>query len=131
MDSVGWGRVVAVALCASAHAMPASSAPADSLAGLWSYLGGCARLEGVPPGAAGSEVTVLFSLRRDGSLLGQPRITHSHLIGSGEDQRAFIAASLGAVSRCLPAQITDSLGSAIAGRPLSLRLMSRKPERAL
>ncbi|MCJ2015441.1 hypothetical protein [Methylobacterium sp. J-076] len=122
---------LAAALCAAAPVPPAWCAPADSLAALWRYLGGCATLEGVTPGAVGSEVTVLFSLKRDGSLLGQPRITHSRLLGSEADQRAFVGAALGAVSRCLPAEITDGLGGAIAGRPLNLRLTSRKPERAL
>lgn len=126
-----WTTAIVLALCAANVPPSARSAPADTLASLWRYLGGCARVEGVPPGAAGSEVTVLFSLKRDGSLLGQPRITHSRLTGSEADQQVFVASALGAVSRCLPAQITDGLGGAIAGRPLSLRLTSRKPERAL
>lgn len=122
---------VAVALGAAAQAPSALAAPADSLAALWTALGRCARVEGVTPGAAGSEVTVLFSLKRDGSLLGKPRITHSRLTGDAADQRGFVAAALEAVSRCLPVEISDGLGGAIAGRPLSLRLTSRKPDRAL
>jgi len=124
-------RAALLALGVAAHPAGAYAAPADNLATLWRTLGACATLDGVPPGAVGSEVTVLFSLKRDGSLLGQPRITHSRLVGTGDEQRGFIAAALGAVSRCLPMAITDGLGGAIAGRPLSLRLTSKKPERAL
>jgi len=125
------GRAAALALCIAALPVGAHAAPADNLASLWRTLGACAKLDGVPPGALGSEVTVLFSLKRDGSLLGQPRITHSRLVGSGDDRRTFVAAALGAISHCLPIPITDGLGGAIAGRPLSLRLTSGKPERAL
>lgn len=125
------GRAAVLLFCVAAHPLGALAAPADNLASLWRTLGACAKLDGVPPGAVGSEVTVLFSLKRDGSLLGQPRITHSRLFGTNEDQRSFIASALGAVSRCLPIAITDGLGGAIAGRPLSLRLASKPPERAL
>lgn len=125
------GRAAALALCVAAHSFPAHAAPADNLAALWRALGACAKLDGVPPGALGSEVTVLFSLKRDGSLLGQPRITHSRLLGDPADQRAFMAAALTAVAKCLPIPVTDGLGGAIAGRPLRLRLTSHKPERAI
>lgn len=125
------GRAAILAFCVAACPFAAQAAPADNLAALWRTLGACAKLDGVPPGAQGSEVTVLFSLKRDGSLLGHPRITHSRLVGGEGDQRSFVAAALGAVSRCLPIAITDGLGGAIAGRPLNLRLTSSKPERAL
>jgi hypothetical protein len=78
-----------------------------------------------PPGTEGSEVTVRFSLRRDGTLLGQPRITYSKLTGDAERQRTFIAAALGALAECLPVKISDGLGGTIAGRPLTIRFGAR------
>lgn len=104
--------------------------PAASLAELWQVLSSCAQITGVPAGAAGSEVTVLFSLKRDGSLLGQPRITHSRLTGGPDEQRAFVSAALSGIASCLPVPVTPGLGGAIAGRPFRLRIMSRRPERA-
>jgi hypothetical protein len=78
-----------------------------------------------PGDGAGSELTIVFSLKRDGSLLGKPRITHSRLLGDPETQRRFVTAAIAAVEKCLPINITDALGGAIAGRPLSLRIVSR------
>lgn len=104
--------------------------PAASLAELWQVLSACAQVKGVPAGAVGSEVTVLFSLKRDGSLLGQPRITHSRLTGALDEQRAFVSAALSRIASCLPVPLTPGLGGAIAGRPFRLRIMSRRPERA-
>ncbi len=121
--ATGVGRAVAAAsLLAIAAGPAAAQAPADSLRALGPMLSACWR---PPPGSDGSEITVLFSLRRDGSLLGRPRITYSRLVGDMETQRAFVAAALGGLSACLPARITDGLGGAIAGRPLTMRFGTR------
>lgn len=102
---------------------PASAqVPADTLRALGPALTACWR---PPPGSEGSEITIRFSLRRDGSLLGQPRITYSRLSGDAETQRAFVAAALGGLAACLPARITDGLGGTIAGRPLTIRFGAR------
>ena len=104
---------------------PAAHAqPANSLHDLWQAIGACARRAQVAPEAAGSEVTVLFTLRRDGSLQGKPRITYSRLIGDKIDQQAFVAASLSAIASCFPLPMTDGLGGAIAGRPFRFRFVS-------
>ena len=106
------------------------SKAAASLSELWQALNACAEITGLPTAAAGSEVTVLFSLKRDGSLLGQPRITHSRLTGGPDEQRAFVSAALSGIAGCLPMPVTPGLGGAIAGRPFRLRVISRRPERA-
>lgn len=101
---------------------PAAAAPANTLRELWPALTRCWQ---PPPGTVGSEITVAFALRRDGTLLGKPRITYSRLTGDAEAQRAFVAAALIALARCTPVAITDGLGGAIAGRQLSIRFQSR------
>ncbi len=78
-----------------------------------------------PAGSEGSEITLRFSLRRDGSLIGQPRITYSKLEGHPTDQRAFVAAALGALAQCLPVPLSEGLGGTIAGRPLTIRFGAR------
>ena len=52
------------------------SAPANTLRELNAAIGECLK---VPAGLPGSEIKILFSLKRDGSLLGTPRITHAKL----------------------------------------------------
>jgi hypothetical protein len=117
-----------IALCGSLTG-PALSQPVTTLAELWGRFGVCSRVTHVPSGAEGSEVTVLFALKRDGSLLGKPRVTHSQLVGDDATQRAFLAAVLAHLASCFPLEITDGLGGAVAGRPFRLRLVSQKPER--
>jgi hypothetical protein len=112
---------VAILVASSAQAV---SAPANTLPELRRSLSLCIR---APTEAAGSELTIVFALKRDGSLLGQPKITHSLLLGDSSAQAAFVADAIGALAKCLPASITDALGGAIAGRPLSVRI-GRRPE---
>jgi hypothetical protein len=108
-----------------ASTVQAASSPANTLLELWRELGACVR---APSESADSELTIVFALKRDGSLLGKPRITHSHLLGDADAQRAFVADAIGALAKCLPAKITDGLGSAIAGRPLTVRIGRRPKE---
>src|SRR5271166_2275737 len=118
------GAILAFALALTpSEALPA---PADTLHELFAQLDECLTSRSVR-GAAGSELTVVFSLRRDGSLLGKPRITFAQLSGSPAAQRAFAQGIASAFEHCLPARITDGLGGAIAGRPLSMRFVIRAP----
>lgn len=117
-------RLTIPALMLSLVGSAAQAAPANTLHDLWGALGACARRAKVAPEAAGSEVTVLFTLKRDGSLQGKPMITYSRLIGDKVDQQAFVAASLSAIASCFPLPMTDGLGGAVAGRPIRFRLVS-------
>jgi len=100
------------------------AAPANSLRELWQAIEVCSRVE---LGSTASEMTVLFSLKRDGSLLGKPRITYSKLYGDREEQLNFVASVLRALGKCFPLSISDGLGGAIAGRPLSIHFRGGLP----
>jgi hypothetical protein len=105
-------------------AQPASAAPAgpaDTLKGLFLQFHACLRL---PAGMPEGEITLRFSLRRDGALVGRPHISFARLPADPARRRVALDAVAGALDRCLPAQITQSLGSAVAGRPLTLRLIA-------
>lgn len=110
---------VAVALRLSAQ-----QAPVDTLEALGQALTACFQ---APAGSAGSVMTVLVSLRRDGTVLGRPRITFSHLVGPPDGKRAFVAAALGALKACTPVAVTPALGGAIAGRPFTIRFLGGPP----
>lgn len=100
----------------------ANAQPASTLAGLWQALDRCTRSVVIPQEAVGSQITVLFSIKRDGELQGRPRITFAQLTGDVGTQEAFVRASLASIARCFPLPITDGLGGAVAGRPLRLRI---------
>jgi hypothetical protein len=120
--------IVAMAVwlgCSIECVAPAAGAPANTLPEMWRALQACVR---VPSKSVGSELTIVFALNRNGTLQGQPRITYSHLVGDLDTQKAFIAAAIASVAECLPIQITDGLGGAIAGRLFSIRIGSHPKE---
>jgi hypothetical protein len=71
-----------------------------------------------PPGTAGMSLTLRFSLRRNGTLIGKPRATYSDLRSDAQLSRAFVASILRALDEALPLPFSDSMGEAIAGRML-------------
>ena len=104
----------------------APDAPADTLAALYPALAACWIVPSSLDGARGVEITARLSLRRDGSLIGAPRITYA--AGVIDRQRAaLVRATLDALRACTPARIGTGLGRAIAGRPVALRLVYRPP----
>lgn len=76
-------------------------------------------------------ITLVFSIRRDGSLIGKPQLTYSKSTGDETLKRAFFASVLEALNQSLPLPITDSFGGAIAGRPLALLFRAGGQESAI
>lgn len=106
-------------------AAPVCAEPANTLQQLYQSIGHCLINS---RGAPGGEITLLFSLRRDGGLIGRPRVTYARLPQDAAAQSRFVESVVAAFDHCMPAQITDALGGAIAGRPLTLRIVSRRHE---
>jgi hypothetical protein len=102
-----------------------SPEPANTLQELYAQLDHCLV---APKGVTGSQITVVFSLKRDGSVLGKPRISFSKLPGTDAERATFLEGVASAFDKCLPASITDALGGAIAGRPISMRFVVRARE---
>ncbi len=103
-------------------------APINTLHDLFPALAACWQ---APEGLAKferTEITARFSLRRDGSVIGSPRITFSAVPGDGRAKALLTEAALSAIRRCTPLAITPGLGGAIAGRPLALRFIYEGPK---
>ena len=101
------------------------------------------RLDAIAPALArcwrplhqGDEATVRLMFRRDGTVIGTPRVTYVQPGGrAGEkppgagdataDEAALAEMLLQAVRDCTPMRFTPSMGGAIAGRLLSIRLIA-------
>lgn len=121
--------LVAASTCAAPLALAQGAPPANTLMELRRQFGGCIARQ--PLGPAGSQVTIAFVAKRDGSIFGRPRITFSRLEGDAETRRGFMDDAERAVNACLPLKITPSLGGAIAGRPLAITLGRPKAEQRI
>jgi hypothetical protein len=107
------------------QAAHAADRPANTLRELYPLLTRCWR---APPGTDGSTITVGITLKRDGTMFGQPTITYSKLAGDADMQKRFVASALAALAGCTPVAITDGLGGAIAGRRIFIRFESQAPQ---
>jgi hypothetical protein len=122
------GRLVAAVTLglsgpAAAQPAPASAPPRlERLGEVGPWFARCWR----PPFAESigetNEVTVRFSLRRDGTVIGEPLVTHTTRELPDPLRAAYRTAAIAMLARCAPAPVSDSLGAAIAGRPFTLRL---------
>jgi hypothetical protein len=110
---------------APAVAAAQGEAPANTLMDLRRQFGAC--LADKALGLPGSRVTIVFMLKRDGSIFGKPRITYSHLQGDPETRARFLGETERAVDSCLPLKVTPALGAAIAGRMFTITLGREKP----
>jgi hypothetical protein len=121
--------LAAALTCAAPSARAQDTAPANTLVDLQRQFGAC--MAGKSLGHAGSQLTIMLMMKRDGSIFGKPRITFSHLEGDKEAGQRFVGDVERAVDACLPFRITPSLGGAIAGRPFVITIGRPKPEQRI
>jgi hypothetical protein len=77
----------------------------------------------------GMQITVRFSVTRTGEILGKPRITFESKTATDAQRIDYRIAVMSMLQRCTPIPITDALGNAIAGHPLSIRLIDERQQR--
>ena len=106
---------------------PGAGADLERLAEIAPALRRCWTPPALDGPANGVMATVRFSLRRDGSLFGEPRVTWQTQQTQADLRRRFTDSVVAAVRSCTPMRLSPQLGAAIAGRPLSIRFHGRAP----
>jgi hypothetical protein len=80
-----------------------------------------------PPGDAGtSTVTLSFSFKRDGTLIGPPRVTAAKVAGDEKARKSFIDGAIAAVKNCTPLNFSPTLSQGIGGNVFTLQFISPK-----
>ena len=74
-----------------------------------------------PAGTTNSSVTLNFSLKRDGSLIGPPRVTAIDVNGEEQARKQFVAAAEDALNRCTPVELAPALADGIAGQIFTMQ----------
>jgi hypothetical protein len=72
-------------------------------------------------------ITAIVTFRRDGTILGHPKITYESENATDDDRLQYRIAVMEALQRCTPMPFTESMGGAVAGRPFAVRFQIRKP----
>ena len=121
------GLIIAAALNTTG-AIAQHGTPANTLMDIRRQFSAC--LESTPIDK-GSVITITFAMKRDGSLLGKPRISYSHFNGDVEARRRFVEDVHYALNSCLPLKITPALGAAIAGQIFFVTFEGDEPQQRL
>ncbi|KAA3447159.1 hypothetical protein C7I87_28325 [Mesorhizobium sp. SARCC-RB16n] len=80
-----------------------------------------------PPADAGNSiVTLSFSFKRDGTLIGPPRPTAVKVAGDDKARKSFVDAAIAAVKNCTPLSLSPELSQGIAGNVFTLQFASPK-----
>jgi hypothetical protein len=100
----------------------------NTLADVTKALQACWRWPPVSEARSGMEFTILLSFKKNGEIFGA-RITYQTRGVSDEERSLYYGALLAALSRCSPLPLSESLGSAIAGRPLRFHIHDTRQQR--
>ena len=80
-----------------------------------------------PPADAGkASVTLSFSFKRDGTLIGPPRPTAIKVDGDSNAKKAFVDAATTALQKCLPLSFSPKLAQGVAGNVFTMQFASPK-----
>lgn len=100
----------------------------SSLADVNRALRACWRWPPLSEARPGMELRVRLSFRRNGEIFGI-RLTYQTPNVSDEKRALYYGALLAALSRCSPLPFSESLGEAIAGRPLNFHIHDTRQQR--
>ena len=123
-------------LMLAAAALPAAAfdrlgppkGPLNTLSDVGKALKSCWQWPPLSASRPGMEFTVRLSFKRNGEIFGA-RITYQTPHVSDEERARYYSALLAALSRCSPLPLSESLGSAIAGRPLHFHIHDTRQQR--
>jgi hypothetical protein len=101
----------------------------NTLQELFAALGACWQPPPLDQSRPGTEITIRFSLTRAGEILGEPRFTYSSPSLPSEIKSAYQRAIAATLKRCTPFSLSEGLGGAIAGRPISTRFIDDRGRR--
>jgi hypothetical protein len=81
-----------------------------------------------PPEVAreGMQMSVRFSFKRSGEMIGPPRMTFATAGVPSDTRENYLKAINASLDACIPMKFTDSLGGALAGRPIAIRYVDKR-----
>lgn len=98
----------------------------DSIGDLFAELRSC--WSPPPPDIAheGMQMSVRFSFKRSGEMIGPPRVTFATAGVPADIRETYLKAINASLDACIPLKFTDGLGGALAGRPIAIRYVDNR-----
>jgi hypothetical protein len=98
----------------------------DNIGDLFAALRSCWTPPQPDAAKEGMQMTVRFSFRRSGDLIGPPRMTFATTGVPTEVRNTYFKAINDSIDACVPLNFTGSLGGAVAGRPIAIRYVDNR-----
>jgi hypothetical protein len=98
----------------------------DTIGDLFAALRSCWSPPPADSARKGMQMSVRFSFKRSGEIIGTPRMTYATPGASADARGAYLKAINASVDACVPLKFTGGLGGALAGRPIAIRYVDNR-----
>jgi hypothetical protein len=98
----------------------------DNIADLFAALRSCWTPPPAEAAKEGMQMTVRFSFKRSGDLIGPPRMTFATQGSPADLRKTYLKAIDDSIDACVPLRFTSALGQAVAGRPIAIRYVDNR-----
>jgi hypothetical protein len=98
----------------------------DNIGDLFAALRSCWTPPQADAAKEGMQMTVRFSFKRSGDLIGPPRLTFATAGAPTEVRDTYFKAINDSIGACVPLKFTGNLGGALAGRPIAIRYVDNR-----
>jgi hypothetical protein len=98
----------------------------DSIGDLFAQLRTCWSPPPAETAREGMQMSVRFSFKRSGEIIASPRMTFATAGASADVRETYLKAINASLNACMPLKFTDSLGGALAGRPIAIRYVDNR-----
>jgi hypothetical protein len=98
----------------------------DNIGDLFAALRSCWTPPQADSAKEGMQMTVRFSFKRSGDLIGPPRLTFATAGVPSEVRETYFKAINDSIGACVPLKFTGNLGGALAGRPIAIRYVDNR-----
>ena len=98
----------------------------DNIGDLFAELRSCWTPPPAESAKQGMQMTVRFSFKRSGDLIGPPRLTFATQGTPADVRDTYLKAINDSIGACVPLKFTGNLGGALAGRPIAIRYVDNR-----
>jgi hypothetical protein len=98
----------------------------DTIGDLFAALRACWSPPPADDAREGMQMSVRFSFKTSGDMIGPPRLTYATEGASADIRATYLKAINASLDSCLPLKFTSGLGGALAGRPLMIRFVDNR-----
>ena len=98
----------------------------DTIGDLFAALRSCWSPPTADSAREGMQMSVRFSFKRSGEIIGAPRMTFATADAPADTRATYLKAINASLDACLPLKFTGNLGGALAGRPIAIRYVDNR-----